>query len=305
MDSTEEIKQPKPAKTYEEQLGILKSRGLYADDEISAINQLSALNYYRLRGYYIHLQEKDSEAFKPGISLALITSIHSFDSELRLLLLRLLFDIEIVARTRIAYEIGNAWGPIGYEDEANYSGCDHEQFQSLMTSISDDIQRSKERFIKTHKEKYGGKFPIWVAVETMLFGDLSKMFSLLPPCHRTNIANTYQYLDEKLLLNWFQVASLLRNTCAHNSRIYARSFSIHAIIESNLEKHIKAILDPSFTIYSNTLFVYLLALRRISRPETWNSFLYDLDSLFQRNSEIIKINRMGFPFQWKQVLLPK
>ena len=43
MDSTDEIKQPKPAKTYEEQLGILKSRGLYADDEISAINQLLSL----------------------------------------------------------------------------------------------------------------------------------------------------------------------------------------------------------------------------------------------------------------------
>lgn len=305
MDSTDEIKQPKPAKTYEEQLGILKSRGLYADDEISAINQLSVLNYYRLRGYYIHLQEKDSEAFKPGTSLELITSIHSFDSELRILLLRLLFDIEIVARTRIAYEIGNAWGPIGYENEANYLGCDHEQFVSLMTSISDDIRRSKERFIRTHNEKYGGKFPIWVAVETMSFGDLSKLYSLLPPSHRTNIANAYQYIDEKLLSNWFQVSSLLRNTCAHNSRIYARSFSLHAIIENNLEKHMNAIIDPGFKIYDNTLFVYLLALRRISRPETWNRFLDDLDLLFQKNAEIIKINRMGFPFQWKLILLPK
>lgn len=305
MDSTKAIHEPKPAKTYEEQLRILQSRGLYADNEESAINQLAILNYYRLRGYYIHLQEKDNEHFKSGVSLAQIIAIHTFDSELRLILLKLLFDVEIITRTRIAYEIGNAWGPLGYEEEINYNGCDHDQFVKLQSSISSDLMRSKERFIKTHNEKYGGKFPIWVAVETMSFGDLSKLYSLLPPSNRSNIANAYQYLDEKLLLNWLQAASLLRNTCAHNSRIYARSFSVHALIESELKKHIEEIIDSDFALYDNSLFVYLLALRRISRSETWNAFLSNLKALFQNNAGIIEIWRMGFPRQWNRILLPK
>lgn len=71
---------------------------------------LSSLNYYRLRGYYIHLQINNSDSFHPGVSFDQIVALHAFDSRLRLLLLELLFDIEIVARTRIAYEIGTAWG---------------------------------------------------------------------------------------------------------------------------------------------------------------------------------------------------
>lgn len=302
-NDTNEVRELKPAKTYEEQVNILKCRGLYIDDDATAIECLSALNYYRLRGYYIHLQNGDE--FMPGVSLSQIVSIHSFDSELRLLLLRLLFDIEIIARTRIAYEIGHAWGPIGYKEEANYEKCNPKDFKDLMDRIQADTDNSKERFIRIHNEKYGHQFPIWVAVETMSFGDLSKLFSLIPPKHQTNIANEYLGLDRVLLRNWLKAFTLLRNICAHNGRIYARFFTDRIRIEKKLEKYIQKTIGSTFAISNKSLFAYLLALRRVSRPETWNYFLSELVSLFEKNASIIELKRIGFPNQWRSILLPK
>ena len=75
----------KPQKTLEEQIDILKSRKLYIEDDLDAMRILERSNYYRLRGYYIHLQEKDSDEFKPGVSFTCISALHDFDNELRIL----------------------------------------------------------------------------------------------------------------------------------------------------------------------------------------------------------------------------
>ena len=53
----------KPPTTHAEQVNILKSRGLIFGDEEKAAQILEYTNYYRLRGYYIHLLKDD------GVSL--------------------------------------------------------------------------------------------------------------------------------------------------------------------------------------------------------------------------------------------
>lgn len=296
----------KPFKTLDEQIDILKSRKLYIEDETNAINVLEHSNYYRLRGYYIHLQEKDSDDFKTGTSFTQIAQIHSFDNELRILLLRLLLDIEVVARARIAYNIAQAWGPMGYRDISNYGdSCDPVKFSELMSRIDSDLENSRERFIKTYIEKYAGQFPIWVAVEVMSFGDLSKMYHLLPTVQKKNIAVAYDYLDESLLTNWIQCAAMLRNLCAHNSRLYSRNIPTPITIEKEKLTHILNVTCGKFTVYPQTLFSYLIALRRISSTPIWNSFVCDFERLLQKYDCFIEPLRLGLPYQWKQFLCEK
>lgn len=96
----------KPPTELEKQVEILKNRGLFFDNDTEAIRTLEHINYYRLRGYYIHLQKED--VFEKGVSFNQIVALHNFDSELRLLLLSVLLDVEIVARARISYIIAHA-----------------------------------------------------------------------------------------------------------------------------------------------------------------------------------------------------
>lgn len=296
----------KPQKTLEEQIDILKSRKLYIEDDADAMRVLERSNYYRLRGYYIHLQEKGSDDFKPGVSFTSISALHDFDNELRILLLKLLLDIEVIARARIAYTVAHAWGPMGYRDITNYGvSCDNDKFTELMDSIDSDLANSRERFIKTYIDKYAGQFPIWVAVEVMSFGDLSKLYHLLPTEQKKNIANAYDYLDESLLTNWIQCAAMLRNLCAHNSRLYSRNIPTPITIEREKQNFVSEVTNGTFAIRPQSLFSYLLAIRRISTPATWNSFIHEFEALLQKYDCFVEPIRMGLPYQWKQLLFEK
>ncbi len=295
----------KPPATYNEQVQILKSRGLIIGDDVTAAKKLESFNYYRLRGYYIHLQEKGSDKFLSGITFEQILSLHDFDNELRILLLRLLLNIEIVARTRIAYNIAHTWGTMGYRDEKNYPNDVHERFQDLINRIDKDLKKSHERFIKTHNDKYAGQFPIWVAVEVMSFGDLSKLYCILPTCLKKKIAYTYDGLDESLLTNWIHCFSSLRNLCAHNSRIYARNIPTSIKVETNIQTKISDLTNHKFRINPHSLFACLLAIGRISNGNVWNVFLDDFNDLLLKYIATVDLNRLGMPHQWKQFLTSK
>ncbi len=295
----------KPATTHKQQLSILKSRGLIVENEDAALKVLECTNYYRLRGYYIHLQKENSDDFKDGVTFEQIVALHDFDNELRSLLLRILLDIEVVTRTRMAYALAHAWGPMGYRNEENYNGADHDKFDFLMARIDDDLSKSHERFIKTYNQKYQGQFPIWVAVEVMSFGDLSKLYNLLPTTQKKKIADAYDELDKTLLTNWIQCCVVLRNLCAHNSRIYARNIPIPIKIERKMQSRIAIATNGAFKARPQTLFSYLLAIRRISNAKAWNSFCSDLVSLLEKYSNVVELVCLGMPDQWEQFINKK
>lgn len=299
------MKKVKPTTTYKQQVEILKSRNLLFEDERLAEEYLEYANYYRLRGYYIHLQKPNSDEFIDGVSFNQIASLHDFDNELRVLLLKLLLDIEISFRTKIAYTIGHNWGPMGYRDENNYSEQDYEKCVALIESIDKNLEKSHELFIYTHIEKYDGQFPIWVAVEVMSFGELSKLYRLLPKELKKEIAKCYDGLDESLLTNWIQCSAMLRNLCAHNSRIYARSIPTPIVIKNDVQKSISKITKGRFNVFPQTLFSYLLAIKDISRKEIWNCFVDELEKLFDKYEDSIQLVRLGMPYQWKSFLNKK
>ena len=60
----------KPWKSFEEQLALLKKRGLQVDDDAAALNYLDRLGYYRLSGYWYSFRQfemtKDSNGNLSG-----------------------------------------------------------------------------------------------------------------------------------------------------------------------------------------------------------------------------------------------
>lgn len=49
----------KPPTTYEEQLDLLRSRGLIIPNEVNAITVLKRINYYRFTAYTLTFKEND------------------------------------------------------------------------------------------------------------------------------------------------------------------------------------------------------------------------------------------------------
>jgi abortive infection bacteriophage resistance protein len=85
-----ELKQPK---TYEEQLDILRGRGLVINDEVQAIESLKRLNYYRLTAYTLTFKKDD--LFQSGTTFEKVYRHYEFDSKLRNLLTEVIEYVEL------------------------------------------------------------------------------------------------------------------------------------------------------------------------------------------------------------------
>ncbi len=87
-----ELKQPR---SFDEQIEILKKRGLTIDNYEDAKFILSNVNYYRFTAYLLPFKCNDDTYFE-GTSFKKIYSIYMFDREFRTLLVDVLGSIEIL-----------------------------------------------------------------------------------------------------------------------------------------------------------------------------------------------------------------
>lgn len=173
-----------------------------------------------------------------------------------------------------------------------------------MSAIASEIARSNDVFIKHNFDKHEGEVPVWAVVEVLSFGTLSKIIKNLKAgtdSAYTVLANNYKYTSkkgnlvkpsQKMFASWVQSVAVLRNMCAHNSRIYNRT--IHTMPEIlDVDKN-----TPSPT--HNGLYRILLAMKYLSLfDDEWRIFIDKLDHLFQSNSNVISLVAMNFPADWK------
>ena len=98
--------------------------------------------------------------------------------------------------------------------------------------------------------------------------------------------------SQKMFASWVQAGSVLRNMCAHNSRIYNRT--IHTTPE---------ILDTDKVIPSpahNGLYQILLAMKYLkSSAGEWSLFVEELDTLIQNHDSVLSLTAMNMPGDWK------
>ena len=89
--------------------------------------------------------------------------------------------------------------------------------------------------------------------------------------------------------------SVLRNMCAHNSRIYNRT--IHTTPEI---LDVDKITPPPA---HNGLYQILLAMKYLrSSDEAWTVFVNAFDKLIQNNSDVVSLAAMNLPADWKEHL---
>lgn len=124
----------KPHTSYEDQIRILRNRGCTINNEDTCLEILRNVNYYRLTAYFLPFK-KDDNTYCENTSIERIYCIYEFDRKTRLLMLKILEEIEIKLRTSIAYTFAEKYGPLGYLDKGNFNKYhDHEHFISLFKS---------------------------------------------------------------------------------------------------------------------------------------------------------------------------
>jgi len=221
------MKYSKNQTSIDEQIALLKNRGLNFSNEASAKKLLSDISYYRLAGYWWPMQQdKVNHIFKNNSTFDDAVRLYNFDRELRLLLFELIECLEISLRSKLIYYLSHEKGPWWFEDSSNFKNpIAH---QDCLIAIDRELQQSKEVFIKQHYVKYftdTRRPPAWKSLEVSSFGTMSKVYSNLLPSIKSKdqIARDFNTANQTFLPSWLLSISQIRNICAHHQRLWNKN----------------------------------------------------------------------------------
>jgi len=210
--------------SYDEQVKRLVERGLVVEDPAAAADFLQKVSYYRFSAYRIPFQ-KQPDVFMSNVSFEKLKRLYQLDESLRQAFICALSPVEIFLRTLLTYQLTKRYGPFVHYDTSVFRNTfDHSKW---LVSIEGEIVRGHETFIEHFKSKYSGfpRLPLWMAVEVMSFGSLSKLFGGLLPAPQRGISSSLE-IHHSVMHNWFHALTYIRNLCAHHSRLWNRELAI-------------------------------------------------------------------------------
>lgn len=314
----------KPYLTFEQQLDLLKQRGLEVTDDSRAVDCLRRVGYYRLSAYWYPfrvlsisqdpgtgaLSHRREDEFVEGARFQDVVALYVFDKHLRMLLADALERIEVAVRVSVAYLLGGR-DPFAHMNPGELHGnfarrvdpkTGATRHSAWMHRYSELCHRSREDFAKHYRVKYGEPFPIWVAIELWDFGLLSSFFSGMNAADKDEIARQYRIADGQIMTSWLRTLSYVRNLVAHHSRVWNRDFidqpRLPRVGQMPQFDHCVGHPELISRVYI-ALCICLHFLQTINPSSEWRARVVNHISALP-NAPGLGLRAMGFPERWKQ-----
>ncbi len=315
----------KEFKTINEQIDILKNRGLIFNDENKAKDLLISNNYYNIiNGYkdlFITLGTKDN--FLNGTTFEEIYSLYDFDKKIKDILLEYILKIENNLRSYIAYYFSKFHGNDNYlklDSFDNFNNLSNvsidtkqkriKNIQDLIANIHKEIGKTinAKNYINHYLVNYGF-VPMWVLVNILSFGTLSKFLELMKQNERIYISQHYN-ISENELIQHTKMLAYFRNLCAHDDRIYNTKLPKYLYIPDN-KYHTLLNIPKHNNMYlygKNDLFSLIITLKVMLLPEEFNTLYNKINGRIislSKKMYVISIddvlNKMNFPKNWQEI----
>ena len=229
--------------TYDEQIALLKERGLLVLNENAARSHLKQFGYYDVvNGYKEVFLKRDSnpprriirpELFIPGYDFDDLIHLHLFDNRLRSIIQEYLVLVEKSLKSTISYYFSERYGenhhlylkPSSFKQKPND--------EKHTKNVTDLIRTFKDLIKDNYYHDKGGKqichyidnhdyVPLWVLFTVASFGNVSIFFKNLNDDDQNLVANEYG-LSGKALGSIVYFLTGVRNFCAHGHRMYILS----------------------------------------------------------------------------------
>jgi len=287
-------------KTLDEQLALLRSRGLKISDEEKAKHFLLRNNYYRVSGYSLTLRKND--IFSKSATFQNIVDIYNFDHELRHIILQYLELIEVHMKSVYAYQFTKVHGATGHLNEKNFS--DPKKHREIIAKAEEQKNRRlpHEAYLKHFVNDLQSDIPLWAYVDLLTISDVSFLFSISEPDIKKSIAKEFGLCMNKgseILGSYMHSMTIIRNLCAHGGRLYNRLFEQ----KPSLNKKEKALLrqNEDGTIDNAHFYGFLLIMRRLLPSDIFNELKESL-ILLTRKYPFVRMDYYGFRHDWEQKL---
>jgi len=287
-------------KTIDEQLELLRSRGLLINDDAKAKDFLLRNNYYRISGYSLTLRKND--IFAKSASFQNIMDIYNFDLEFRHIILQYIEIIEVQMKSVYAYEFTRVYGALGYLDGANFTNqIKHREI--INKAEQQKTQRlSHEAYLKHFVNDLHQDIPLWAYVDLLTISDISFLYSISESSVKNAVAQTFGLTmtrGSEILGRYMHSMTIIRNLCAHGSRIYNRLFEQKPSLNRNEQKLL--IRNANGEIDNSHFYGFLLVMRRLLPTNAFRDMKESIIALTQKYP-FVRMDYYGFRNDWKQKL---
>ncbi|MBQ9886306.1 MAG: Abi family protein [Lachnospiraceae bacterium] len=304
----------KPFLTYTQQINkLIYEKHLIISDIKKAQEKLRDVGYFTLIGGYKTLfLDPMTRVYREDTHFEDIYNLYEFDNRLHELFFRHLCQIEKKMRNLISYAFCEVYGErqSAYLSTSNYNYSRKNQrgINKLVKMMSQLANSNTDYDFLIYQRRVYQNVPLWVLVNAMTFGQISKMYAFLPASIRSKISHNYVHVSERELEQYLKVLVLYRNVCAHNERLF--SHKVYSEIP-NTKLHLKLNIPQTGTQYlmgKKDLFCIVIAFRYLLSKDDFKEFKKELirsiDKCLSQShciSELKLLNAMGFPANWKEI----
>lgn len=327
---------PKVFKSHNSQLRILRGRGLTVPTTGVPKRILQQENYYKLINGYkslfidTTLSTPLNETYKHGANIYEIKALYDFDAELRNLFLKRILRVENNFGSAISYVFSEKYGydnylklenfeiplvPAGLTPNAEKKARDKQinttqEVYKLIQDIQGDIARAikNQKYVQHYMVDYG-YIPMWVLINVLTFGRVSKFYRKMKENEQRNVAKILNVQFDELP-GIIGILTLVRNICAHDERLYD-FISYTPQLKTNVIHNalsIPADTNGNLLYGKKDLFAALISLKMLSSKSEFNKMFTDIKyavDLLAKNIHTVKVDevlaKMGFPSNWEDI----
>lgn len=306
-------------KTIDEQIKILRQRGLIIDDVEKAKLYLLTQNYYNIINGYANYFPRQGDQYVAGTTFDEIAHLYVFEREIKQAIFQASIAMETHLKAIFAHRFAEAYKNIPYA-YLNIACYDKSKTLKVISTIS-QLARIIDRYKKyngnsiTHYVHQHKDVPIWVLANYLDFGELRHMLAASTTSVQNAVAKDmltfiHRHLpDESLttpfspeiMLSFIENINDVRNICAHNNRLIGFCCRRDSKYWSPLHDQFGIAADSP----RNTVYAVLISLQCfLSNSEygavhnTIRKESHKLDSRMKTITANDILAKMGFPVDW-------
>lgn len=303
----------KQFKNLEEQIEILKKRGMIINDENYVKTVLLRENYFFLNGYrHLFMKSKDNNDYLEGTTFEELYSLFLFDRSIRNIFFKYLLVIENNLKSITSYQLSKKYG---YRERDYLKAKNFTQNPERQRQVNDLLKKMKRQIrvngsqhtATLHYVSNYGYIPLWILVKVLSFGIVSEMYSILKTEDQKDIAKIYG-IESDDFQTYLPILANYRNLCAHEDILFENKTQ-KEIDDTIYHKLLNIPKEDGEYIYGkNDLFALLIIMKQMLQTEEFKNMCIELENIIQTlnyNLSSIKIEkvfkRMGFPGNWKEL----
>ena len=304
----------KDFKTIDQQIDILKKKGLIIDDISKAEDILLKENYFFLNGYrHLFMNSPTDRTFVSGATFDELYSLFLFDRYSRNILFKNLLIIENRLKSVMSYQLSKKYG---YREKEYLNIKNFDLDPEKKRRVKDVIDKMKRQIrINTsrhnatmHYLKNYGYIPLWILVKVLSFGMVCELFSILKPEDRLEVSSVFGITVE-YLESFLPILSNYRNLCAHEDIVFDNKTE-RVIPDTEYHKRLNIFkMDDEYIYGKNDIFAVIIIFKYFLSDDEFRlmikEFEYELEKLDGRVDSIPVekiLDMMGVPKNYMDIV---